>query len=66
MRTSFFPNCARFADKKDVALLDKIKNNFGGIGAVAVKGDRCSFIVSSLRQIIKVIIPHQLRRILIL
>nr|YP_010390816.1 LAGLIDADG endonuclease [Fusarium brasilicum]UPX01610.1 LAGLIDADG endonuclease [Fusarium brasilicum]UPX01662.1 LAGLIDADG endonuclease [Fusarium brasilicum] len=44
--------------KKDVALLNNIQSYFGEIGTVAVRGDRCYFIVSSLKQIIKVIIPH--------
>ncbi|CAF3428757.1 unnamed protein product [Fusarium graminearum] len=34
--------------KKDVALLNNIQSYFGGIGTVAVRGDRCYFILLSL------------------
>lgn len=56
MCTSFFFLIA--LHKKDEALLKAIQNYFGGVVTVKVKGDKCSFIVSSLSQITKVIIPH--------
>ena len=39
-------------------VMKTIQNYFRGVGAVKVKGDKCTFIVSSLSQITKVIIPH--------
>jgi hypothetical protein len=45
--------------KRDVELLNRIQRYFGGIGIIRKeRGDLCDFKVSSLNQILTVIIPH--------
>lgn len=45
--------------KKDVKLLELIKDYFGGVGRIEQKGsEACAFIVSSLKDITLKVIPH--------
>jgi len=46
---------------RDLPLLLKIQQNFGGIGSVSVSGDLAFYSVSSLKDLVKIIIPHFLK-----
>ncbi len=43
---------------KDLSLLREIQAFFGGVGKIVLSKDNCTFRVDSLKDILKVIIPH--------
>jgi len=44
--------------RRDIELLRRFQIFFGGIGTVSVRGDKSTYMVSSLKFLLKVIIPH--------